>query len=289
MPRHARQFLAGAAYHLISRFVDREWFISTEQEREHYLWLLGRALETSDWRCLAYAIMSNHIHLAMIAGCDSLGSWIRRVHSPFADEMIKSHDRLGGMFVRGPKDVFTPHERVPALLAYIHNNPVRAGIVSDASRSTWTSHRAYTGAARVAGWLHVDEGLRLVGGTGVEFDELVRTAPSAVDGDDFRVLKLEFEPDDDAQKAVAPCVDDLVQLTAKEVGLTVDEIRSRRKQPAHVLARRVTSRCGDRLGASAAQIARALCTTPQCVSKILGRGASDATEQALVERVLGQV
>jgi REP element-mobilizing transposase RayT len=287
MTRRSRRFLSGRLYHLISRFVDREWFISTESEREHYLRLLGRALDTTDWRCLAYAVMSNHIHLAMIAGQHTLGSWLRRVHSPFADAMNKTHDRIGPMFVRGPKDVFTPHERAAALLAYIHNNPVRAGIVSNASQSQWTSHRAYIGDAAVPRWLHVSEGLQLAAATRAEFDQLVRTAPSATDSDDAQLLELEFEPPDELEPAV--CVDELVELAAVEVGLSLDDVRSRRKQNSHVLARRVVSRCGDRLGASGTQIARALGTTAQCVSKILLHESTDEVERHLVERVLRQV
>src|SRR5438067_2099143 len=104
MPRKRRVIVAGSVYHLISRFVDRDWFIRSELERDYYLQLLGPALETTDWRCLSYAIMSNHVHLAMVAGRDTLASWIRRVHSPFADWMNRSHERIGSIFVRGPKD-----------------------------------------------------------------------------------------------------------------------------------------------------------------------------------------
>ena len=91
-----------------SRFVDRDWFIQKEQERRDYLELLGRALNASDWRCLSYALMSNHIHLAMVAGADALDVWLRRVHSPFADLMNRAYGRIGPMFVRGPKSLLVP-------------------------------------------------------------------------------------------------------------------------------------------------------------------------------------
>jgi hypothetical protein len=50
-----------------------------------------------------------------------------------------------------------------ALVAYIHNNPVRAGVVSDPANSAWTSHRAYLGLATPPTWLDVEQGLRLCG------------------------------------------------------------------------------------------------------------------------------
>jgi REP element-mobilizing transposase RayT len=94
MPRKPRHIVPGGVYPLISRFVDREWFITSAHEREHYLSLLGRALNDSDWTGLGYGVMSNHVHIEAIAGRDSLSSWIRRVHSRFADTMNRAQDWL---------------------------------------------------------------------------------------------------------------------------------------------------------------------------------------------------
>ena len=49
------------------------------------------------------------------------------------------------------------------LVSYIHNNPVRAGLVPTACESDWTSHRAWSGLDDVPAWLGVQQGLRLAG------------------------------------------------------------------------------------------------------------------------------
>ena len=54
-------------------------------------------------------------------------------------------------------------ERAGYLGAYIHNNPVRAGIVQNAADSTWSSHRAYIGMEPAPEFLHVAKGLALSG------------------------------------------------------------------------------------------------------------------------------
>ena len=141
MPRQPRRIEPGVSYHLISRFVDREWFIESSCEREHYLQLLGRSLENSDWRLMSYAIMSNHIHLESLAGEQPLAEWIRRVHAPFADAMNRARKRIGCMFVRGPKAYPVQPDAFGHLLAYIHNNPVRAGLCTVAA-----------GTARLLSW-----------------------------------------------------------------------------------------------------------------------------------------
>lgn len=175
MPRMriARAVAAGTVYHVISRFVDRDWRLRDQAERTNYLRLLGRALQRSDWRCLSYALMSSHIHLAMVAGEQPMWCWLKRVHSPFANWLNKQHRRLGPLFANRPNVWGVRPENVRDLIAYIHNNPVRAGVVAQARDSRWTSHAEYVGRAPAPPWLDVAEGLRRCNATPETFDALV--------------------------------------------------------------------------------------------------------------------
>lgn len=163
MPRRRRSIQSGMPYHLISRFVGSEYFIREEHTRRTYLHLLGAALSKTDWRCFAFAIMSNHIHLGAVAGNEPLVTWMREVHGPFAELMNERHARIGSVFVRGPNAIGVQHEGVAKLVAYIHHNPVRAGVVSRAEASDWTSHRAYRGDGKAVPWLDVHLGAHLAG------------------------------------------------------------------------------------------------------------------------------
>ena len=53
-------------YHVISRFVDREWILDDDEERARYLALFGRAIALTDWMSISYCLMSNHIHPASL-------------------------------------------------------------------------------------------------------------------------------------------------------------------------------------------------------------------------------
>jgi hypothetical protein len=174
MPQPRCVIRPGAPYHLISRFVAGEWFIRTDHERRCYLDLFGEAVAGSDWRCFSFAIMSNHIHLGVVAGEDSLASWLREVHSTFATWINERNDRFGGVFVRGPTKHAVHADGVATLIAYIHRNPVRAGVVSHPAMSDWTSHRAYAGVAEPPRWLDVACGLERGGwSTGAEMDRWI--------------------------------------------------------------------------------------------------------------------
>jgi REP element-mobilizing transposase RayT len=305
MTRPIRCNAPGVVYHLVSRFVDRDWFISTEEERASYLRLLGRAVQESDWRCIAYAVMSNHIHLAMIAGEEPLGPWIRRVHAPFADWMNRAHDRIGTMFVRGPKDYATPPDDVARLVAYIHNNPVRAGVVRVASESTWTSHLAYLGRVPAPPWLDVAEGLSRSGfSDAAEFDRWVSTGREMQPVDLTRMRRaarrrgaIEVGTPTSGADPKIPLVARpwahlrldprvVVEAVADELNLPVSELCSRRRSQDILIGRRIAVHCGLALGLCGADMAAALGVSQQATSKIRRQGCHEPGLVAVRDRVL---
>jgi hypothetical protein len=304
MVRTVRLNEEGVVYHLISRFVDRDWYIEQEHERELYLHLFGRAVRDSDWRCLAFTVMSNHIHLAMLAGRMPLGMWIRRVHSPFADALNRARGRIGSVFVRGPKDRAIPAERVGTLIAYIHNNPVRAGVVRSAAESTWTSHRAYLGLQQRPPWLHVALGLSCFG-----FDRKALDAATAAENTERKHISLA----DIRRRArvrgaievatplatspqqvpfvirpyghVRPDPAAVIDSVCRSLGVSVMQLRSRQTGASLSRARRLTVHCAHALGLTGAEIGAALGASQQASSKTRARPLNQA-DQRLVERIV---
>jgi hypothetical protein len=294
MPRKPRCSRAGRVYHLISRFVDREWFIKDDEDRAYYLKLVGRALKRTDWRAFGYSIMSNHFHHSVLAGKAPLGEWIRRVHAPFAGWLNKKYDRIGSVFVRGPKQLEVRTDGVASLLAYIHNNPVRAGLVPHAALSEWSSHRAYVGLDRAPRWLCVEEGLELAGVDDVHtFDEYVRRRASDRRHDlarDRRVIEkpeeyLEFHHPPEPPVVSAA---QIVVATADVLGIERTVFMSRRRSPLHVLARHVACYAAERLHVSGASIAPVVGLSQQGVSFILKR-SPDAQTSELANAVAASV
>jgi REP-associated tyrosine transposase len=173
MPRFARIHVTGGLFHVISRFHDRRFYLDVEGAREKYLELLGKAAETHDSRIIAYCLMSSHVHLVLQLGNDSLGSLAKKVHSPFGI-WLNSHRKgrgLGTIMADRPKSVLVHSETYGVeLIRYVHNNPVRAGIVGNAEDSCWSSHRAYLGLEPSPPWL-ITEALL---GTGRKKQEKIR-------------------------------------------------------------------------------------------------------------------
>lgn len=168
MARGGSQVRTGGIYHVISRFVAKEWFISSSLERRVYRSLFGAAISKTDWRCFSYALMSSHLHFALLAGTDSLASWMRPMHTLFAQWLNARHERIGAVFVKGPNVIAFQPRATAKLIQYIHFNPVRARVVSDPADCDWTSHRAYLGLAQRPSWLDIDGALEFAGIGSVE-------------------------------------------------------------------------------------------------------------------------
>ncbi|HEU0029665.1 MAG TPA: hypothetical protein VFQ53_03455 [Kofleriaceae bacterium] len=303
--RTVRHHLPGHYYHLISRFVGGEWFIRGDADRFLYLKLLGLALAETDWLCLAYAIMSNHIHLAMIAGHKALADWTRATHAPFADAINNTRRRNGPIFARGPKDVWVQRSDLADVVAYIHRNPVRAHVVGHARDSSWTSHRAWAGLEPAPPWLHVERGLldarfddRAVfdqwvdsneGSSGelrlAEIRKLARKrgalelgTPSVVE------VPLMARP----FAARRPDPRRVLELVAAADGVSLAALMSRGRDRRIVSARRIAVHAALAVGIASCDIAAALGVSAQAVSKIR-REKLEGTLVAAVTAVVNQL
>jgi REP element-mobilizing transposase RayT len=163
MTRKKRTLVPGSLVHVISRFVNRDFRIQSPLERREFLRRVGKHVPRTDWRLLALTPMSSHIHLAVIAGSIEFREFISPIHSGFAGWLNRRHGRIGPVFADRPKTINVDPAHAFRLIAYLHNNPVRANICSSPEESDWSTHRYYAGLEPAPRWLDVSLGLRLAG------------------------------------------------------------------------------------------------------------------------------
>lgn len=161
MARYKRHIEPGSVQHIYSRFVNREFRMKGSRERGNYLERVGPCVERTDWLPLAYALMTSHVHWALLAGILPSHRLIHPLHTGFALWLNRTQGRMGPVFAERHKNVGCEPGAVATLIAYIHANPVRAGVIDDPADSGWTSHRAYIGDVSAPPWLDVEKGLAL--------------------------------------------------------------------------------------------------------------------------------
>lgn len=155
-PRHTVQ-------HVICRYHGGHILVTQPSQRRAYLERFERALGKTDWPPLAYALMGNHNHVAWWAEHEPLHRFYQPLNKSYAAWMNAQLHRIGSFFAGRPNSITFDPRRTAHLIAYIHNNPVRAGAVADPADSDWTSHRAFIGECPPPRWLDVKRALALCG------------------------------------------------------------------------------------------------------------------------------
>jgi putative transposase len=142
-------------HHAYARGVNRVVIFHDDEDRERYLALLGQVVERHGWRCLAFCLMHNHVHLLVKTPKADLGRGVQRLHGVYAQYFNRRHGRSGHLF-QGRFGTKLMRSDAQLLLAarYIARNPVKSGLCGEATEWRWSHHRATLNGSRPQ-WLDV--------------------------------------------------------------------------------------------------------------------------------------
>jgi putative transposase len=144
MARLARVVAVGEPHHLTQRGNNRQQTFFDDHDRQTYCRLLGEEARRAGVQLLGYCLMTNHVHLVAVPKrASSFARGLGRAHYLYARYL---HERWGGSghlwqnrFFSCPLD----REHLWVALRYVDLNPVRAGLVAEASEYGWSSGRAH--------------------------------------------------------------------------------------------------------------------------------------------------
>ena len=146
MPRRLRQQHAGATFHVIGRGCRGQPIFGTDEDREHFLYLLDDAVDRHDWQILNWVLMTNHYHLAVKLREPNLSDGMHRVHTLFGQRWNERNDSLGHVFFRRFTSVeVRSDDQFARLMLYIDLNPVRAGMCDHPHDWVWGGYNAIVG------------------------------------------------------------------------------------------------------------------------------------------------
>jgi putative transposase len=160
MGRRPRILVPGGIYHVYNRVSRGQHVFRDNEEADRLEDLFATTKKRDDFQILAWCAMSNHYHLAVRMGEVALSRSLRTVNHRFAQSFNGRH-RVFGPFWQGRyrAKFVDDGDYLRQLIAYIHLNPVTAGIVTDASRYRWCGHREVLGRAVGRRLVDVDETL----------------------------------------------------------------------------------------------------------------------------------
>lgn len=146
MPRQARQKSSTGIYHLIVRGINREVIFQDDNDRQRYIATLARIATDSNATVLGYCLMDNHVHVLIQEGLTSISKLMHRLGASYAHYYNARYERVGHVFQNRFKSENIENDNyLLSVIRYIHQNPVKAGIVTKSEQYQWSSCRVYYG------------------------------------------------------------------------------------------------------------------------------------------------
>lgn len=144
MPRQARLEIPGVPLHITQRGVNRCAIFLDDEDRRHYLRLLGESAVSHGLRIHAYVLMGNHVHL--LVSCDEMGEVslaMRQLGQAYVTAFNRRHGRTGTLWEGRFKSCLVDSDRyLLTAYRYIELNPVRAAMVEKPEHHHWSSVHA---------------------------------------------------------------------------------------------------------------------------------------------------
>ncbi len=135
---------------MILRGINKQRIFEEDQDYQKYLKTLKVYKEISGYEVYAYCLMSNHVHLLMKEGKEDLGIAFRRIGASYVFWYNWKYSRIGHLFQdRYKSETVEADSYFLAVMRYIHQNPVKAGIVKEIQAYPWSSYGEYTNKGRI--------------------------------------------------------------------------------------------------------------------------------------------
>ena len=139
MPRHARCILTGRFFHVTARGVAGEMIFRDELDRERFVLYLHQTTELWGWRLIAWCLMGTHYHLVVEAEREQMSLAVHRLNCLYAMYFNRRHDRRGHLFEnRFSSWIVRDEDHLDSTMAYVVENPARAGICLAAADWPWS-------------------------------------------------------------------------------------------------------------------------------------------------------
>lgn len=154
-PGHGR-YLTFSCYHRLPLFAN-------DRIKDAFVKHLVTVKNAMRFRLYAWVVMPEHVHLLLQTGSHQLTvkAILRRLKSPFAQQVVKRWRKLDANILRRLNDssgrtrfwqpgggydrnIYSDHELLEKI-NYIHDNPVRRGLIGTQNEYRWSSARWYDG------------------------------------------------------------------------------------------------------------------------------------------------
>ena len=145
MARLAREISENGLYHIVFRGVNRQRIFEEEKDYQKLKDILIDLKKEMQYQVYAYCFMSNHVHILLKEGnIGDISLIMKRLLTKYARWYNIKYKRSGALIANRYKSKpIEVNEYFLSVIRYIHQNPLKSGIVDNLSDYEWSSYLEY--------------------------------------------------------------------------------------------------------------------------------------------------
>jgi len=144
MPRTPRIFQRALCYHVMNRGINRGEIFDDELDRKQFVQLMAEYKDLCGAKIYHWCLMDTHYHMLVEVVFDNLRPLVSGIQQSYAQYHHRRHSQSGKFWSQRFKSKPVEQgEYIPRCGRYIERNPVRAGLVFEASAYMWSSAGFY--------------------------------------------------------------------------------------------------------------------------------------------------
>jgi len=144
MPRQARVKSETGIYHIMLRGINQQQIFEDEEDNLKFIQILKDYKILCKYKIYAYCLMGNHVHLLIKEEFDEIQQIIKRIAGKYVYWYNSKYERTGHLFQdRFKSEPVEEDKYFLTVLRYIHQNPVKAGIVEKIEEYAYSSYNEY--------------------------------------------------------------------------------------------------------------------------------------------------
>lgn len=145
MGRSARVFSESGIYHIMFRGSNKQAIFVDKWDYEKFLTLLAKVKEKKRFEIHAYCLMTNHVHMVIKEKENrDVSDIMKRLLCEYVVWFNLKYNRTGMLMENRYKSRAVEDDNYYMhVVRYIHQNPVKAGIVQNITDYPWSSYTSY--------------------------------------------------------------------------------------------------------------------------------------------------
>lgn len=123
---------------------ERKNIFIDDKDKLRFMETINQMKDGQRFKLHAFCLMDNHVHLLISEGTEDIARVIKRIAVSYVFYFNKKYKRVGHLFQdRFKSESVEEDNYILSLARYIHQNPVKAGMVKNPGDYQWSSYNGY--------------------------------------------------------------------------------------------------------------------------------------------------